>query len=87
MPPVRFLASKYRTHIVAVIFLLSEIMPIYSYYAKKKLVYVIIAAPFNCQPSFYIKCTKLNIYLSCNVKSVSNTKYIFKFLYDIYSLS
>ena len=77
MPPVRSSASKRRAYIIAVIFLLSKIMPIYSRYTEKKLVYIAIIAPSSCQSSFCIKCTKLNIYLSCNIKSVSNTKYIF----------
>ena len=87
MPPIRSLASKRRTYTVAVILLLSEIMPSCSYYKEKKLVYIIIIAPFSRQPSLYIKCTKLNIYLSCNIKLVSDTKYIFKFFYNIYSPS
>ena len=62
-------------------------MPIYSCYAEKKLVYIVIIAPFSCQLSFYFKCTKSNIHLSCNVRSVSNTKYIFISLYNIYNLS
>ena len=74
MPFIRSLASKYCTYTVAVILLLSEIMPSYSYYKEKKLVYIIIIAPFSRQPSFYIKCTKLNIYLSYNIKLVSNAK-------------
>ena len=41
MPPVRSLASKCCAYIIAVIFLLSEIILIYSYYTKKKLVYII----------------------------------------------
>ena len=76
MPPIRSLVSKRRTHIVAVIFLLSEIMPSYFCYKEKKLVYIVIIAPFSRQPSFYIKCIKLNIYLSYNVKLVFNAKYI-----------
>ena len=76
MPPVRFLASKYRAYIIAVILLLGEIMPIYSRCAKKKLVYITIITPFGHQPSSYIKCTKLNIYLSCNVRSVLDAKYL-----------
>ena len=87
MPPVRFLASKHHIYIVAVIFSLGEIMPIYSYYAKKKLVYVVIIAPSSHQPFFCSKYTKSNIYLFCDVRSVFNTKYIFKSLYNIYSLS
>ena len=76
MPPIRSLASKHCTYAVTVIFLLGEIMPSYSRYKEKKLVYVIIIAPFSRQPSFYFKCTKSNMRLSCNVKSVSNTKYL-----------
>ena len=48
MPFIRSLVSKHRTHIVAVILLLNEIMPSYSYYKEKKLVYIIIITPFSC---------------------------------------
>ena len=47
MPPIRSLIFKYYTYIVAVILLFSEIIPIYSCYIKKKLVCIIIAAPFS----------------------------------------
>ena len=77
MPFIRSLASTYCFYIVALILLLGKIMPIYFYYTKKKLVYIIIIALFSYQPFAYFKCTKLNIYLSCNVQSVSDTKYIF----------
>ena len=77
MPSIRSLASKRRTHAVAVILLLGKIMPFYSYCDKKKLVYITIIAFFSCQPSFYFKYTKLNIYLFCNVKLVSNTKCLY----------
>ena len=50
-------------------------MPSYSCYAKKKLVYITIAAPSSCQPSSYTKCIKLNIRLFYNVRSISNAKY------------
>ena len=59
---------------VAVIFLLSEIMPTYSRCVSKGLVYIIIIAPSGRQPFFYTKYTKSNMRLSCNVRSVSNTK-------------
>ena len=52
-------------------------MPIYSCYTKKKLIYIIITAPSNCQLFFYSKYTKLNIHLSYNIYLVSNTEYIF----------
>ena len=74
MSPIRSLASKRRTHTVAVILLFSEIMPSCSYYKEKKLVCIIITAPFSHQPSFYIKYTKLNMRLSCNIKSVFDAK-------------
>ena len=67
MPPVRSSASKRRAYIVAVILLLSKIMPMCSCYTKKKLVYIIIAAPFSRQPFSCFKCIKSNIYLSCDV--------------------
>ena len=76
MPPIRSLASKHHTYTVAVILLLSEIMPSCSYYEEKKIVYIIIIALFSYQPFFYIKCIKLNMRLSCNIKSVSNAKYL-----------
>ena len=87
MPSIKSLVFKRRAYAVAVILFFGKIMPSCSCYEEKKLVYIIIAAPFSRQPFFYIKCTKLNIYLSYNIRSVSNTEYIFIFLYNIYSLS
>ena len=77
MPPIRFSASKRRAYTVAVILLLSEIIPSCSRCEEKKLVYIIIVAPFGRQPFFYVKCTKLNICLSYNIKSVSNAEYLY----------
>ena len=77
MPPVRSSASKRRACVVAVILLLSKIMPTCSCCVLKGLVYVVIIAPLGRQPFFYTKYTKLNIYLSCNIRSVSNAKYIY----------
>ena len=76
MPLIRFLVFERCTYIIAVILLLSEIMPSYSHCEEKKLVYIMIIAPFSRQPSSCVECTKSNMYLSYNVKSVSNTKYI-----------
>ena len=76
MPPIRSLASKCCTYVIAVILLLGEIMPSCSCCEEKKLVYIIIIAFFGCQPSSYIKCTKSNMRLSCNVKLVSNAVYL-----------
>ena len=44
MPSIRFLASKRRTYIVTVILLLNKIMPTYSRYMLKGLVYITIIA-------------------------------------------
>ena len=74
MPSIRSLVFKCCAYVIVTILLLGEIMPIYSYYTKKKLVYITIIAFFSRQPFSCIKCTKLNICLSCNVRSVSNTK-------------
>jgi hypothetical protein len=52
-------------------------MPSYSCYAEKKLVYITIAALSSRQPSSYTKYTRANIRLSCNIRSVSNSKYIY----------
>ena len=76
MPPIRSLASKHYTYTVAVILLLSKIMPSCSYCKEKKLVYITIIAPFSRQPSSYIKYTKLNIHLSYNIRLVSDAKYM-----------
>ena len=80
MPLIRSLVSKRTTYcfkLVAVILLLSKIMPTYFYYMEKGLVYIIIIVPLGCQPSFYTKCTKLNIRSFCNIRLVSNIKYAF----------
>ena len=80
MPSIRSLVFKYYAYTVALILLLGVIMPICFYYTEKKLVCIIIAAFFNYQPSSYSEYIKLNICFSCNIKSVSNTEYIF-FIY------
>jgi hypothetical protein len=80
MPPIRSLAFKYLAHrskLVAVILLLSEIMPFYSCCAEKGLIYITIMALSSWQPSSCSECTKLNIYLSCNVYFIFNTKCIY----------
>ena len=80
MPPVKSLVFK-RTacyfKLVAIILLLNKIMPTYSYYMEKKLVYIIIITSLGRQPSSYTKYTKSNMRLSCNVRLVFNTKCIF----------
>ena len=80
MPFIRSLVSKrtaYYFKLVAIILSLGKIMPTYSYYAEKGLVCIIIIAPLGRQSFFYTKCIKFNMRLSCNIRSVSNTKCIF----------
>ena len=77
IPLIKSLASKHHTYIVAVILLLSKIMSICSCYMLKKLVYIAIIASLGRQPSFYTKCIKLNMRLSCDIKSVFNAKYAY----------
>ena len=48
MPPIRSLVFKYYACVIALILLLGELMPIYSCYIIKGLVYITIAAPFSC---------------------------------------
>ena len=74
IPLIRFSVSKRRARIVAVILSLSEIMPTYSRYVLKGLVCVAIIAPLGYQPFSYAEYTKLNIYLSYDVRLVSNIK-------------
>ena len=80
MPLIRSSAFKRTTYyfkLVAVILLLGEIMPIYSRYAEKGLVCIIIIASLGRQPFSYTKYTKSNMRSSCNVRSVSDAKCIF----------
>ena len=67
--------SKRRTRIVLTILSLSKVIPTYSRYTKKKLVYITIALPSGRQPFSYAEYTKANMRSSCNVRSVSNIKY------------
>ena len=77
MPFIRSLISKRRACMVAVILLLSKILPTYSRYMLKGLVDIIIITLLSRQPSSCIKCIKLNIRLLYNVKSISNARYMF----------
>ena len=47
MPPIKSLAFKCYAYLVILILLLGVIMPIYSRYNEKKLVYIVIAALFS----------------------------------------
>jgi uncharacterized membrane protein YjdF len=70
MPSIKSLAFKrnvYCIKLITIILLFSKIMPSYSRYTEKGLVYIVIAALFSCQPSSYAKYIKLNIYSFYNV--------------------
>ena len=77
MPFVRSSVSKRRARVVAVILSLGKIMPTYSRYIGKRLVYIVIIAPFSRQLSSYTKCTYTNIPSSYDIRMVSNAEYIF----------
>ena len=74
---IRLSVSKRRALLAVSISLGGEIMSPYSCYAKKGLVYIAIIDPFSYQLFSYTKCTKLNTYILCNMRSVSFNKYIF----------
>jgi len=62
MPPIRsILSTVYYTYIVALVLLLSEVIPLCSRCAKEGLVYVTIAALSSRQLSSYSEYTKSNI--------------------------
>ena len=80
MPLIRSSVSKHLTYyfkLMAIILLLSKIIPTYSRCIEKGLVYIIIMALSSRQPFFYTKYTKLNMRLSCNIYLVFNIKYAF----------
>ena len=80
MPLIRssvFKCLARRFKLVAVILLLSKIMPTYSCCAEKGLVYITIITLSGRQPSFYMECIKLNIRSFCNVCLIFNIKYMF----------
>src|SRR5271170_603412 len=61
--------------LVTLILSISKIIPTYSRYIKKELVYIAIASPTRRQPSSYAECIKANMRLSYDIRSISNTKY------------
>ena len=77
MPLIRSSASERRLRLVLLILSLGKIMPLYSCCVKKRLFYVVILAPSGRQSFFYTKYIKSNIYSSCNIRLVFNTKYAF----------
>ena len=77
--------SKRCTLLAIFISLNGEIISLCFYYIKKGLVYIAIIDLFSRQPSFYIKCTKLNTYVLYNVRLVLFNKYMFSFYTRYYA--
>ena len=75
MPPS--IASMCYTALIALILSINKIIPSCFYCVKKGLVCIIIVALSSRQPSSYTKCTKVNMYSSYNICSISNTKCIY----------
>ena len=89
MPSIRSSILECYTLFTLSISLNREIISSYFYYAKKGLIYIIIIAPSSYSPFFYLKYTKANTYLLCDMRSVSINKYTFSYyctyLYTYYS--
>ena len=77
MPAIRLIVFKHYALLTSSIAFNSEIINSCSCCVKKGLVYIIIMELFSYQPFSYSKCTKLNTYMLCNMRSVSLNKYIF----------
>jgi len=79
--------AQRRAYIVAFILSSNKVISSCSYCEKEELVYIAIAAPSSRQPSFYSKCTSINMRFSYNIHSVSNAKYISHISYLLCGLS
>ena len=77
IPSIRSLAFKYWAKLVSIIILLGKIMPSYSRYIERRLLYIIIVALFSYQPSSCTECTRVNMWASYNIHLVSDMEYIF----------
>ena len=77
MPFIRSLASMRCVLLAASISLNGEIISPYSYYTKKRLIYITIITSFSCQPFFYSKCIKANTCSLYNVRLIFTNKYMF----------
>ena len=71
------IASIYYAILIALILSISKVIPSYSYYIKKGLIYIIITAPSSYPPLSYTEYTKVNICSSYNIYSIFNIKYIY----------
>ena len=77
MPPIKSLVFKRYALLAISISLNKEIISPYSYYTRRGLVYIIIIDPFSRQFSSYTKYTKLNTYMSYNMRLVFLNKCTF----------
>ena len=84
MPFIRSFAFKRCTKLISTIISFGEIMPSCSRYIERKLLYIIIIAPFSRQPSSCTKCTWANMRSFYDVRLIFNTKCTFPTRY--YSL-
>jgi len=77
IPKVTSLSSiARRARTIAVVLSLGEIiLSLYSCYIKEGLIYIALVSPLSQQPSSYLECTKVNVRLSYNIRSISNAKY------------
>ena len=75
MPPIRSTASRRYNKLMPLILFINKVMPSYSYYIKRGLLYVMIVSPSSRQPLSYAKYTTVNMRFSYNICLVSNTKY------------
>ena len=82
MPLIRFSASKRYTLLTTFISLNKEIISLYSRYAKKGLVYIVIISLASHQPFFYFKYTKANTYSLYDMRLMLFNKY--RFLHYMY---
>ncbi len=73
-PSVAFI---YYTMLITLILSINKVIPSCFYCVKKGLIYIIIMALSSRQPLFYTKYINVNMRLSCNIYSISNTKYIY----------
>jgi hypothetical protein len=74
---IRFSVSKRHALLITIISLDKEIINPYSCYIKKGLVYIVLISPSRRQPSFYLKCTKVNTQLFYNIRFIPFNKYIY----------
>jgi hypothetical protein len=73
---IRFTTFKRSMLLTILISLNREIISPYSRYAKKELVYIIFISLFGRQPSFCLKCTKVNTQLLYNIHFIFLNEYV-----------